>query len=204
VAVDNTFATPLNQQPLALGADIVMHSGTKAMGGHSDLLAGVLVTADEHLLAELVKIRRLAGATPGVLEMFLATRGLRTLSVRLERAEQNAMKLARFLTDHPGAAKVSYPGLESHPQHDLARRQMNGFGSIVTFEVAGGGDAADAACRAVRLIRHATSLGGVETTMERRAVHGGQEHLPSGLVRISVGLESADDLMNDLDQALSG
>jgi cystathionine gamma-synthase len=202
LAVDNTFATPLNQRPLALGADVSMHSATKFIGGHSDLLGGLLVTADETLHAAFVRTRRLHGATPGVLEAWLATRGVRTMAVRLEKAQANAARLATFLESHPAIEQVIYPGLASHPQHDMAAVQLDGFGAIISFVVKGGGAAADAACKAVRLIHHATSLGSVETTMERRAHHSGQEHLPAGLIRISVGIENEDDLEADLDQAL--
>lgn len=204
LAVDNTFATPLNQRPLALGADVSMHSATKYIGGHSDLLGGLLVTRDDALHAAFVRNRRLHGATPGVLEAWLATRGLRTLAVRFERAQRNAALLAAFLEAHPAVERVIYPGLRSHPQHELAKAQLGGFGAIISFVVKGGGAAAEAACKAVRLIHHATSLGSVETTMERRAHHAGQEHLPAGLIRISVGIEAVEDLEADLRQALGG
>lgn len=202
LAVDNTFATPLNQQPLLLGADISMHSATKFIGGHSDLLGGLLIAADPALHQRLVLARRVQGATPGTLEAWLATRGLRTLEVRLRRAEHNAAGLARFLEQHAQVERVRYPGLPGHPQHALAAAQLGGFGAIISFEPGGGGPAAEAVCAAVRLVRHATSLGSVESTIERRAAHGGQEHLPAGLLRISVGIEDLEDLQNDLDQAL--
>lgn len=201
LAVDNTFATPLGQRPLELGADFSMHSATKFFGGHSDLLGGMVVARDDDLHQSLVRTRRVHGATPGVLESYLAARGLRTLAVRLERAQDNALRLARFLEDHPAVRAVRYPGLPSHPQHAMARDQLDGFGAIITFEV-DGGEAADTVCRSTRLVHHATSLGSVESTMERRAVHGGQEHLPPGLLRISVGIEAVEDLEADLDQAL--
>jgi cystathionine gamma-synthase len=202
LVVDNTFATPLNQQPLTLGADVSLHSATKFIGGHSDLLAGLAVTSDARLLESLRAARQRYGATPGTLESFLATRGLRTLALRLERAQHNAQELAAFLEAHPRIVQARYPGLPSHPQHALAKSQLGGFGAIITFEVDGGAAAAERLCGATRLIRHATSLGSVESTMERRAVHPGQEHLPAGLVRISVGIEAGDDLVGDLSRAL--
>lgn len=203
LAVDNTFATPLNQRPLERGADIAMHSATKYIGGHSDLLGGILVAADPEVHAAIVRHRRHHGATPGVLEAWLATRGLRTMAVRLERAQDNARRLAEFLESHAAVESVTYPGLPSHPQHELAKAQLDGFGAIIAFVVKGGGPAATAVCRAVRLIHHATSLGSVESTMERRAANPGQEHLPAGLIRISVGIEDVEDLEADLDQALN-
>jgi cystathionine gamma-synthase len=203
LALDNTVATPLNQQPLKLGADIVMHSGTKYIGGHSDLLLGLLVSAEATLAARLRKQRLLHGATPGVLEAWLATRGLRTLALRLRRAEENALQIATFLQHHAAVANVRYPGLDSHPQHELAARQMQGFSGLVAFELRDGAEAADRLCQQVRLISHATSLGSVESTIERRSAQAGQEHLPPGLIRLSVGIEHVDDLLADLEQALS-
>jgi cystathionine gamma-synthase len=202
LAVDNTFATPLNQQPLQLGADISMHSATKFIGGHSDLLAGLLVVRDEALFARCRRSRTLGGATPGVLEAWLATRGVRTLPLRLERAQENAARLAAWLADHRQVDVVRYPGLDGDPGHAIAATQLAGFGSMISFDVTGGAAVADAVCRAVRLIRHASSLGAVESTMERRAANAGQEHLPPGLLRLSVGVESFADLQADLDQAL--
>ncbi|HEU0055399.1 MAG TPA: PLP-dependent transferase [Longimicrobium sp.] len=203
VAVDNTFATPLNQRPLQLGADVSIQSATKFIGGHSDLLAGVATAATPALRASLVEARSHGGGTPGTLEAFLALRGVRTMAVRLERAQENAMEIASRLEAHPNVAVVRYPGLRSHPGHELARRQLDGFGSIISFDVRGGGAEADAVCRAVRLVEHATSLGGVESTMERRAVIPGQEHLPPSLIRLSVGIEDVNDIWADLDQALN-
>jgi cystathionine gamma-synthase len=185
VVVDNTFATPLLQQPLALGADIAVHSATKFIGGHSDLLLGIAVARDAGESARLRERRGLAGATPGTLEAFLALRGARTLPLRLRQACATAVTLVEELREHPAVVRVRYPG----------------FGAIVSFELADG-EAADRACAAVRLIRHATSLGGVETTMERRAAHPGQEHIPAGLIRLSVGCEDAEDLWRDLRRAL--
>jgi len=185
VVVDNTFATPLLQRPLELGADVVVHSATKLIGGHSDLLLGAAVTADADQLALLREMRSRNGATPGMLECFLALRGARTLALRLRQAQSSAQELAARLGRHDSVARVRYPG----------------FGTIVSFELA---DAitADRACRATRLIRHATSLGGVETSMERRNAHPGQEHIPPGLIRLSVGCENVEDLWRDLDAAL--
>lgn len=202
VAVDNTFATPLNQQPLLLGADLVVHSATKFFGGHSDLLSGIAVGATQDLRHRLAKCRTLRGATPGALESYLTVRGLRTLALRLAAAQENAAELAEFLAARTTLERVRYPGLESHPDHALAKRQLRGFGTIVTFEVAGGAAAADHLCKSLQLVRHATSLGAVESTIERRAAIPGQEHLPPGLVRLSVGIESIADLQHDFAQAL--
>ncbi len=204
LVVDSTFATPLNQRPLAVGADIVVHSATKLLGGHSDLMGGVAVASSGALREALATQRRVAGATPGALETFLALRGTRTLAIRLERAQANASELAHRLVRHRAVAAVHYPGLASHPQHALAAKQMAGPGSVVSFELRGGNAAADAACAAVELISHATSLGSVESTMERRTGLGGQHHLPAGLVRLSVGIEDIEDLWHDLDEALGG
>jgi cystathionine gamma-synthase len=202
LAVDNTFATPLNQKPLHRGADVSMHSATKFIGGHSDLLAGILVSSNQSLVEGLHRSRTLGGATPGTLEAWLAVRGLRTLALRFEKAQQNAQSLAEWLENQPQVENVRYPGLKRHPQHELAASQLAGFGTMISFDVAGGAAAADAVCRAVRLIRHASSLGAVESTMERRASNVGQEHLPSALLRLSVGIESCEDLRADLEQAL--
>lgn len=202
VAVDNTFATPLNQQPLDFGATVSLQSATKFIGGHSDLLGGIATTRDDTLYAALRRSRGLNGATPGALECFLATRGIRTLALRLQRAQQTALALAQRLEAHPLVARVRYPGLPSHPTHAVARRVLRGYGTIISFDLAGGAEAADAACRNVRLISHATSLGAVESTMERRAAVPGQEHLPPSLLRLSVGIEDADDLWADLDAAI--
>ena len=202
VAVDNTFATPLNQRPLDFGATVSLQSATKFIGGHSDLLAGVATTRDDEVWHALRKSRELTGATPGTLEAYLAVRGARTLAIRLERAQRTAAMLAERLERHPRVTRVRYPGLPSHPTHEVARRVLAGFGTIISFDVLGGADAADAVCQGVRLIRHATSLGGVESTMERRAAIAGQGHLPPSLLRLSVGIEDAEDLWADLDAAL--
>jgi cystathionine gamma-synthase len=202
LGVDNTFATPINQRPLALGADVAVQSVTKFIGGHSDLLGGVVTVRDAGLLSALRHSRELTGATPGTLETFLAVRGARTLALRLERAQQSAMVLAERLAGHPHVTRTRYPGLASHPTHAAARRQLAGFGTIISFDVRGDAAAADAVCTALELIQHATSLGAVESTIERRAAIPGQEHLPSTLLRLSVGIEAVEDLWTDLDRAL--
>lgn len=204
VAVDNTFATPLNQRPLDLGATVSLQSATKLIGGHSDLLSGIATTRDDGFWHALRTARELSGATPGTLEAFLAVRGVRTLALRLERAQRTAMALAERLERHPSVSRVRYPGLPSHATHATARRLLAGFGTVVSFDVAGGAEAADAVCRNVRLVRHTTSLGAVESTMERRAAYAAQEHLPPSLLRLSVGIEDAEDLWADLDAAIRG
>lgn len=202
VAVDNTLATPLLQQPLALGADVVVHSVTKWLAGHSDLLMGAAVAADPATLEQLRSRRSLNGAIPGPLEAWLALRGLRTLPARLQRAQDTAGELARRLTGHPAVARVRYPGLPDDPGHALAARQMEGPGGIVSFDVRGGAEAADRVCAAVRVATAATSLGGVETLIERRARYEFEDRTPPGLLRVSVGQEDVEDLWEDLDQAL--
>lgn len=202
VAVDNTFATPLNQRPLEFGATVSLQSATKFIGGHSDLLAGVATTKDEAFWHALKKSRELTGATPGTMECFLAVRGARTMALRLQRAQASAMALADRLQAHPLVELARYPGLASHPTHATAKRVLKGYGTIISFDVRGGAEAADAVCRHVGLIRHATSLGAVESTMERRAAIPGQAHLPPSLLRLSVGIEDVEDLWNDLHAAL--
>ncbi len=185
IVVDNTFATPLLQRPLELGADIVVHSATKLIGGHSDLLMGAAVTASAGELQRLQTARSLFGGTPGMLECFLALRGARTLALRLEHAQASARELALLLADHPAVQRVRYPD----------------FGTILSFELRDSATA-DRACKAVDVVRHATSLGGVETSMERRSVHPGQEHIPPGLIRLSAGCENVEDTWADLAAAL--
>ena len=204
VLVDSTLATPLRQLPLELGADLVLHSATKFIGGHSDLLLGAVVARDPQRADALVHRRQTDGSTPGILEAFLALRGLRTLAVRLDRAEQSAGELARRLTSHPAVARVRYPGLPGDPGHDLAREQMSGFGAMLAFETIGDADAAERVCERVELITHATSLGGVETLLERRARYPAEQAAgtPPTLIRLSVGIENVEDLWNDLSQAL--
>jgi cystathionine gamma-synthase len=200
--VDNTFATPLLQRPLELGCDVVVHSATKLIGGHSDLLLGVAVAREGEWAQRLRGVRHDTGATPGGLEAWLAVRGLRTLPVRLERMQATAFELAGRLAGHAAVRRVFYPGLEDHPGHELAGRQMDGFGTMLAIQVDGGAARADAVCGAVELITNATSLGGVETLIENRAAAPGEEHLPEGLIRISVGCEHPEDLWEDLDAAL--
>ena len=203
IVVDSTLATPLLQRPLELGADLVVHSATKYLGGHSDLLLGAAVAASAQRARQLRERRELAGATPGALESYLAVRGIRTLPLRLERATATAAELAERLAGHTEVAVVRYPGRPDHPTHATARSFMSSFGAVVSFDVQGGAERADAVCRSVRIIRHATSLGGVESTIERRAAVPGQNHLPPGLLRLSVGCEHPGDLWRDLQQALT-
>lgn len=203
VAVDNTFATPLNQRPLDLGATVSLQSATKFIGGHSDLLGGVATTRDHALWQSLRRSRELNGATPGTLEAFLAVRGARTLALRLQRAQETAMVLAEKLEAHDQVTRVRYPGLMSHPTHAIAKRVLKGFGTIISFDLRGDADFTDRVCQQVKLIRHATSLGAVESTIERRAAVPGQDHLPPSLLRLSVGIEDAGDLWTDLDAAIA-
>ncbi|WP_375480695.1 trans-sulfuration enzyme family protein [uncultured Jatrophihabitans sp.] len=205
VCVDATFSTPLVARPLELGADIVMHSATKYLSGHSDVLLGALVARDADLLDELHLRRTATGAIPGALEAYLATRGMRTLALRMERAQANAGELAARLAAHPRVARVRYPGLASHPGHDIAARDHAGFGAMISFELDGPAEAATAVCEALTLISHATSLGGVESLIERRAMHDVDASFgtPANLLRLSVGIEHVEDLWADLQQALS-
>ena len=202
--VDATFSTPLIVRPLEHGADVVMHSATKYLSGHSDLLMGVLVTRSDALSAALRTRRDLTGAVPGALESYLALRGLRTLAVRLERAQANALELANRLAAHPAVTRVRYPGLAADPGHQVARRLHDGYGAMIAFEVAGSGGDAERVCQSVRLISHATSLGGVESLIERRARHAidAAHGTPPTLLRLSVGIEHVEDLWTDLAQAL--
>lgn len=211
VAVDNTFATPLLQRPLDLGADVVVHSATKAISGHSDVILGAVVTRRHDALSMLTTRRSLHGAIAGPWEAWLGLRGMRTLAVRLEQAQHNAAVIAVRLVGHPEVRRVLYPGLAGHPGHDLAARQMSGFGTMLAFEVGpeGSHDASAVAAVAeevvgrVRLLTAATSLGGVETLLERRGRWQGEGHLPPGLIRLSVGIEDVEDIWADLHQALS-
>ncbi len=202
VAVDNTFATPLLQRPLDAGADVVVHSATKLLAGHSDVVLGAAVSRQPDVVESLARRRSLHGAVAGPWEAWLALRGVRTLAIRLDRAQANAGDLARRLTAHPQVSKVYYPGLAQHVGHELAGRQMRGFGTIVSFEVVGGAGPAEAAVAAARLATAGTSLGGVETLIERRGRWEGEQGLPPGLVRMSVGIEDVEDLWSDLDAAL--
>jgi cystathionine gamma-synthase len=202
--VDNTLATPLGQRPLELGAHVVMHSATKAMGGHSDLLLGAAVTREPELLEGLRHARSHGGATPGSLEVFLCLRGLRTLALRYGRAQDNAGVLAQRLSTHPEVSEVRYPGLPGDPGYERAQAVMDSPGFMLTFLVTGGAARADALLDHLRVLRHATSLGGVETLIERRARYPTEQGVvPANLLRVSVGCEHADDLWDDLAQALA-
>jgi cystathionine gamma-synthase len=205
VAVDSTFTTPLNCRPLDLGADIVMHSVTKYLSGHSDLVQGALVTRSEELFATLRGHRTLGGAVPGALECYLSLRGLRTLAIRFERQQQNAADLAQRLSAHPRVTRVRFPGLPEDPGHKRATTFFSGYGAMMSFEVAGGAEEAATVADRVRLITHATSLGGVESLIERRAMWDGDASMgvPPNLLRFSVGIEHVEDLWSDLLQALS-
>ena len=213
VAVDNTFASPALQQPLALGADFAVHSTTKYIGGHSDVVGGAIVTDDAAAYEQLKFLQNAVGAVPGPMDCFLTLRGLKTLGLRMRAHCDNATAVARFLSDHPAVEEVIYPGLDSHPQHELARRQMSGPGGMVSFTLRGGEAAARAVATRTRLFTLAESLGGVESLIELPAAMthasvGGAEALaagfavPAGLVRLSVGIEHADDLIADLRRAL--
>ena len=204
VGVDNTFATPLLQQPLKMGADIVIHSLTKYIAGHSDVILGSVSTNDSALFGRIQDLRKFSGAIPGPFEVWLALRGLRTLGVRMERAQKNALELATRLSLHPAVEKVRYPGLSSDPHHERAKSFMKGFGAVISFDVKGGPDAADKACVSSRLITFATSLGGVESLWERRHRWSAESPtIPKNLIRLSVGIEDVEDLWRDIDQALN-
>ena len=206
VAVDGTVATPVLTRPLALGADLVMHSATKYLNGHGDLLAGVLVTArDDDWWQRIQELRHRNGAVLGSFEAWLLLRGLRTLHVRVERASASALTVARYCASHPKVTSVAYPGLPEDPGHAVAARQMaGGFGGMLSVRVGGGRAAALRVVRAVRLFVAATSLGGVESLIEHRAtVEGPDSPVPDDLLRLSIGLEDPDDLIADLDAALA-
>ncbi|HEX8968347.1 MAG TPA: cystathionine gamma-synthase [Chloroflexota bacterium] len=212
VVVDNTFASPYCQRPLEFGADVVHYSTTKYLGGHSDVVGGALVTSNEDLYQQLKFLQNAVGGVPGPLDSWLVLRGVKTLALRMERHSANAMQVACFLEQQPRVKRVYYPGLESHPQHQLAQRQMpGGFGGMLSFEVEGGVEAARDLARRTRLFTLAESLGGVESLIElpalmthaslpaeRRAEIG----IDDGLIRLSVGIEDADDLIRDLSAAL--
>ncbi|NUP74976.1 MAG: cystathionine gamma-synthase, partial [Sinomonas sp.] len=202
VVVDNTFSTPLGQRPLAIGADLVVHSATKYLAGHSDVLLGLAVTADDALRARLLGHRTLHGAIAGPMEAWLGLRGLRTLALRVERSQATAGELARRLEGHPSVRRTRYPGLVSDPGHTRAAAQFDGFGSIISIELSGAA-AADAFVASLALWLPATSLGGVESTIERRRRHTAEPlTVPEGLVRLSVGIENVEDLWADLAQGL--
>lgn len=208
LVVDNTFATPFLQQPLALGADVVLHSSTKYLGGHSDVVGGALVTSDPALLERLRFLSNAAGPVPGPFDAYLVLRGLKTLAVRMERHCQNAEEVALFLSAHPQVAEVFYPGLDTHPQHQLAKHQMWNYGGMVSFRPVGGVEAAHRIVTSTRLFTLAESLGAVESLIElpsemtHMSVQGTTLEVPADLVRLSVGIEHIDDLLEDLEQAL--
>ncbi|WP_431952604.1 cystathionine gamma-synthase [Actinacidiphila sp. bgisy167] len=208
LVVDNTFASPYLQQPLALGADVVVHSTTKYMGGHSDVVGGALVAADAGLGEELAYHQNAMGAVAGPFDAWLVMRGIKTLAVRMDRHSENAARVAELLSLHPKVTQVFYPGLPEHAGHDVAAKQMKQFGGMVSFRVAGGEEAAVAVCNRARLFTLGESLGGVESLIEHpgRMTHasaaGSALEVPADLVRLSVGIESVDDLLEDLRQAL--
>ncbi|MDX1540082.1 MAG: PLP-dependent aspartate aminotransferase family protein [Geminicoccaceae bacterium] len=206
LAVDSTAAGPVLTRPLEHGADLVMHAATKSLNGHSDVLAGILVTArDDQRWAQIRADRHDAGALLGPFEAWLLLRGLRTLALRVRAMSEGALQIARFLEQHPKVERVRYPGLEGHPGHELALRQMTGgFGGLLSFEVEGGAEAALRIAGRLELIVRATSLGGVESLIEHRAsIEPPSTGIPPGLLRLSVGIEDPDDLIADLDQALN-
>ena len=211
VAVDNTFASPYFQQPLALGADVVVHSTTKYMGGHSDVIGGAVMTSDDGFHERISFYQNAAGGVPGPFDAWIVLRGLKTLAIRMRQHEENALAVARFLQDHPQVATVNYPGLPSHPQHELAKRQMSGFSGMVSFTLKGGAEAAYAAVQKTEVFSFAESLGGVESlithpaTMTHAAIPKEQREargVTDGLLRLSVGIEDAGDLISDLDRAI--
>lgn len=203
-AVDNTWATPVAQRPLELGADLVMHSTTKYLGGHSDMLGGAVVAREEGGIFERIRsVQALGGAVPSPFDCWLLLRGIRTLGVRMRAHSEHALRVARFLHEHPAVEQVHYPGLEQHPAHALAQRQMRLMGGMVSVQLRGGERAARALASATRLFVQATSLGGVESLIEHRAsVEGPHSTTPANLLRLSVGLEHPDDLIEDLRDAL--
>jgi cystathionine gamma-synthase len=203
---DNTWATPMLQRPLALGCDLVMHSTTKYLGGHSDLTGGALVSpADDEWAARLRTLQGLGGGVPSAFDCWLLMRGIRSLPWRMRGHCENAAAVATFLAGHPAVEVAHYPGLESDPGHEVASRQMAEYGGMVSVQVRGGAEAAVAVVRRVRLFTPATSLGGTESLIEHRAsVEGPESRTPPGLLRLSIGLEHSADLIEDLDQALAG
>src|SRR5215212_5170271 len=211
VVVDGTFATPINQSPLALGANLVLHSASKNLGGHSDALGGVLCGPSD-LVRRVYHYREINGASLDPFAAYLLLRGLKTLELRITRHNENAMKVARFLEGHPSVEQVFYPGLKSHPQHELAKKQMRGFGGMLSFSLVGGYEAVKAFLPRLQFAHRAANLGAVETTVGPPATtshveSSAQEReamgIPESLVRYSTGIEHADDLISDLDNALS-
>lgn len=209
VLVDNTFASPALQQPLLLGADIVLHSTTKYIGGHSDVVGGALLTNDEELDAAFAFLQNGSGAVPGPFDAYLTVRGLKTLVLRMQRHSENASAVAQFLVEHPAVASVLYPGLPDHPGHDVAAKQMSGFGGMVSLRMRGGQQAARELCSRTEIFILAESLGGVESLIEHpgamthASTAGSQLEVPDDLVRLSVGIEDKADLLADLEQALA-
>ncbi|MCY0925942.1 cystathionine gamma-synthase [Streptomyces sp. H27-H1] len=208
LVVDNTFASPYLQQPIALGADVVVHSLTKYMGGHSDVVGGALVAADAALGEELAYHQNAMGAVAGPFDSWLVLRGIKTLAVRMDRHAENAGKIAELLTRHPKVHKVLYPGLPEHPGHEIAAKQMRNFGGMISFRVTGGEEEAVAICDRTKIFTLGESLGGVESLIEHpgrmthASVAGSALEVPGDLVRLSVGIENIDDLLADLTQAL--
>ncbi|GGV02696.1 MULTISPECIES: cystathionine gamma-synthase [Streptomyces] len=208
LVVDNTFASPYLQQPLALGADVVVHSMTKYMGGHSDVVGGALIVNDDALGEELAYHQNAMGAVAGPFDSWLVLRGVKTLAVRMDRHSENATRVAEMLTSHARVTNVFYPGLDSHPGHEIAAKQMKAFGGMVSFQVEGGEEAAVEVCNRARLFTLGESLGGVESLIEHpgrmthASVAGSALEVPADLVRLSVGIEAVDDLLADLKQAL--
>ena len=209
LVVDNTFASPYLQQPLALGADVVVHSTTKYVGGHSDVVGGALIVQDEELGAQLAYHQNAMGAINGPFDAWLTLRGIKTLGIRMERHSDNAERVAAYLANHPKVASVLYPGLPDHPGHEIAAKQMRRFGGMVSFRAVGGEQAAIDVCNRAKLFVLGESLGGVESLIEHpgRMTHasaaGSVLEVPSDLVRLSVGIETVDDLLADLEQALA-
>jgi cystathionine gamma-synthase len=207
--VDNTFASPYLQQPLALGADVVVHSTTKYLGGHSDVVGGALVLSDGALAEKLRFHQNAMGAVPGPFDCWLVLRGVKTLGVRMDRHSTNAMRIAEMLVAHPAVSAVYYPGLPTDPGHEVAAKQMRRFGGMVSFTAVGGREAALRICAATRVFTLAESLGGVESLIEHPAamthlsVAGSELEVPDNLVRLSVGIEDIEDLADDLRSALS-
>ena len=200
---DNTFAGPILQRPIEHGVDVVLHSATKSLAGHSDVLLGIVVTTDDDYHARLLRTRTLIGSIPGPFEAWLALRGLRTLALRVRQSQTSAMELALRLQSHPAVTTVRYPGLPDDPGHAVASKQMSGFGGIVAFDTIGTADDAEAFCDRLELVVHATSLGGVETLIERRRRWPEErDDIPETLIRLSVGIEDVEDLWADLAQAL--
>ncbi len=208
---DNTFMTPYFQRPLDLGFDVVTHSTTKYLNGHSDVIGGFVCTSREDVAERMYFLQNAVGGVQGAMDSFLVLRGVKTLGVRMERHAQNAMRIAQYLSSHPKVSKVTYPGLESHPQHALARKQMKGFGGMMTFDIKGGLEVARTFLKTVKIFACAESLGGVESLIEHPAImtHASVPKetrqtlgISDGLIRLSVGIEDAQDLVDDLTQAL--